>query len=116
MLAKLLTSGGAVLAATLFLGGCAATNHSGHGRHSDVVGMECPKCEAVWIGPRAPVGASAKSQTLHWGRQAVCPDCDVMAKAYFKDGEKVLHNCPTCGVTPRPAKPYTPTHPKGTHI
>ena len=39
-----------------------------------------------------------------------------MAKAYFKDGEKVLHNCRTCGVTPRPAKPYTPTHPKGTHI
>jgi len=39
-----------------------------------------------------------------------------MAKAYFKDGEKVLHNCPTCNVTPRPARPLTPTHPKGTHI
>lgn len=104
------------MAATLFAAGCASTDHSGHGRHADVVGMECPKCEAVWIGPHAPVGASAKSQTLHWGREAVCPDCDAMAKAYFKDGEKVLHNCPTCGVTPRPAKRYTPTHPKGTHI
>ena len=62
------------MAATLFAAGCASTDHSGHGRHADVVGMECPKCEAVWIGPRAPVGASAKSQTLHWGRQAVCPD------------------------------------------
>ena len=104
------------MAATLFAAGCASTDRSGHGRHADLVGMECPNCEAVWIGPRAPVGASAKSQTLHWGRQAVCPDCDALAKAYFKDGEKVLHNCPTCGVTPRPAKPYTPTHPKGTHI
>ena len=116
---RFITYGGIMIAtvATTLLGGCAANNtHEGHGRHGDVVGMTCPKCETTWVGPRAPVGASSKTQTLHWGREAVCPDCDTMAKAYFKDGEKVLHDCPTCKVTPRPAKPLTPTHPKGTHI
>lgn len=106
-----------VAVATTALGGCAASNtHEGHARHADVVGMTCPKCETTWVGPSAAVGASLKSQALHWGREAACPDCDAMAKAYFKDGEKVLHNCPTCNVTPRPARPLTPTHPKGTHI
>lgn len=100
-------------AATLFVGGCAAGGSTGQ-RHPDVMGMACPKCEAMWIR-RPTVGARAKSHTLHWGRETVCPDCDRTAQ-YFKDGAKVLHNCRTCKVTPRPAKPYTPTHPKGTHI
>ena len=107
--------GGVVAAAALYIGGCAA---AGGQRHDDVMGMACPKCETVWVGPhRSGSGAGgSKLQTLHWGRQAVCPDCDVMARAYFKDGAKVLHDCPTCKVTPRPATRYTPTHPKGTHI
>ena len=116
MFAKTLMYGGALLATTLFLGGCAADNHSGHAKHADVVGMTCPKCETTWVGPHGAAGGSSKIQALHWGREAVCPDCDAMAQAYFKDGEKVLHNCPTCNVTPRPATPYTPAHPKGTHI
>jgi hypothetical protein len=28
----------------------------------------------------------------------------------------VLHNCPTCNVTPQPATPVTPMERKGTHI
>lgn len=106
-------------AATTLLGGCAAGNgHDGHGRHSDVSGMMCPKCETVWLAPKTSPGGSPKVQAMQWGRQMVCPDCDAMAKAYFKDGQKVLHDCPTCKVTPRPASPVrpTPAHPKGTHI
>jgi hypothetical protein len=110
--------GGTVLtaAAVLWLGGCAATNDAGDGRHSDVSGMMCPKCETVWVAPRTTGSGSPKVQAMHWGREMVCPDCDAMAASYFKDGQKVLHDCPTCNVTPRPAKPYTPSHPKGTHI
>ena len=103
-----------VAAATGLLGGCASSDHSGHARHASSQGMMCPKCETVWIGPEIK-GQGTKVQAYQWGREAVCPDCDVMAQAYFKDGEKVLHDCPTCKVKPRPATPYTPTHPKGTH-
>ena len=97
------------------LGGCASTDHGGQARHSSPPGMMCPKCETVWVGPEIR-GQGSKVQAYQWGREAVCPDCDAMAHAYFKDGEKVLHDCPTCKVKPRPAVPYTPTHPKGTHI
>ena len=103
-------------AASLGLSGCAATNGGGNGGHSDVSGMACPKCETVWLAPRSTSGAGgSKVQAVHWGREMVCPDCDAMAAAYFKDGEKVLHDCPTCNVRPRAATPYTPTHPQGTH-
>ena len=115
MLARMLTYGGSLLAATLFLGGCAADNHSGHDRHAAVVGMTCPKCETTWVGPQPTSSANPKITALHWGREEVCPDCDATARTYFKDGQSVPHNCPMCGVTMAPAKPYTPTHPKGTH-
>ena len=112
---KLFIAGAAVLAAaSLGLGGC-ATGNAGHERHSDVSGMMCPKCETVWVGPHTTGAGGSKVQALHWGREMVCPDCDAMAAAYFKDGAKVLHDCPTCNVTPQPATPYTPTHAKGTH-
>ena len=109
--------GGLTMAAlaAMFLGGCAANDHGGHGSHGHMMGMTCPKCETVWVAPEGTAGGSSKVQAMSWGREMVCPDCDAMAKAYFKDGEKVLHNCPTCNVTPRPATPITPTHPKGTH-
>ena len=116
MLINSFVFGGAVLTAALFLGGCAADNHAGPNRHAPVMGMTCPKCETTWVGPHAIGGGGPKVQALHWGRQEVCPDCDAMANAYFKNGETVPHNCPTCKVTMVPATPYTPTHPKGTHI
>ena len=112
---KLLTGGGAFVTAALLLAGCASKNHGGHEHHGAVMGMTCPKCETTWVGPHGVGGGSPKVQALHWGRQEVCPDCDAMAQSYFKDGEKVLHNCPTCNVTPQPARPLSPTHPKGTH-
>lgn len=115
MLAKVISFGGGVALAALFLGGCAAGNHSGHDRHSPVMGMTCPKCETTWVGPHAMGSGSPRVTALHWGREEVCPDCDAMARAYFKDGETVLHNCPMCNVRPVPATRYTPSHPKGTH-
>ena len=115
---KLFITGGVLLAAIASVGlaGCATTDRSGNGRHADVSGMMCPKCETVWVGPHTNGAGGSRVQAMHWGREMVCPDCDAMASAYFKDGEKVLHECPTCNVTPRPATPINPTHRQGTHI
>ena len=48
----------------------------------------------------------------------ICPECDAMAQRHLTgDGKAMLHECPTCKVTPKrlsPA-PITPSHPKGTH-
>lgn len=106
----------AAVVAALAVGGCASSNGAGDARHSHVSGMTCPKCETVWVRTQGGSAGGSKTQVMQWGREMVCPDCDAMAEAYFQDGEKVLHNCPTCKVTPRPArKVTTPTHPKGTH-
>ena len=120
---SIFTYGGIMMAAAAatLLGGCAANNennnpHEGHARHGDIAGMMCPKCETVWVAPKVAPGGSPKVQAMQWGRETVCPDCDMMAQAYFKDGQKVLHDCPTCKVAPRPATKITPAHPKGTHI
>jgi len=108
--------GGAMLSAVVLVaGGCASSNQDDGGRHGEVAGMMCPTCETVWVGPHPGSGGNPKVQAMHWGREHVCPDCDAMAQSYFKDGEKVLHDCPTCKVTPRPATPVEPTHPRGTH-
>lgn len=114
---KILTIGGvAMAAAATVLAGCAANNNAPEGhRHGDIAGMMCPKCETVWVAPKVVPGGSPKVQAMQWGRETVCPDCDMMAQAYFKDGQKVLHDCPTCKVAPRPATKIVPTHPKGTH-
>ena len=106
---------GLFASAVVAIGGCASNNGGGHAGHSDSSGMMCPKCETVWVAPTGTRAASSKVQALTWGRGMVCPDCDAMAKAYFKDGQTVLHDCPSCKVTPRPTTPHTPTHPKGTH-
>lgn len=116
---KTIRVGGALatLASVFVLGGCASDNHAGHDRHAAISGMTCPKCETVWVHDTRSSAGGSKIQRMQWGREMACPDCDVMAKAYFKDGEKVLHDCPTCKVTPRPARKVSaPTHPKGTHI
>lgn len=105
----------AITAAALTVGGCARTSRSGGARHADVPGMVCPKCETVWTGPQL-TGQGTKVQAYKWGREAVCPDCDAMAKSYFENGEKALHDCPTCKVRPQLAEPHRPTRPLGTHI
>lgn len=107
----------ATVAAGLVVGGCTSDNHGGHGRHPHIAGMACPRCETVWVHDTRSSAGGRNIHAMRWGREMVCPDCDAMAEAYFEDGEKVLHDCPTCKVTPRPAstRPLTPTHPKGTH-
>ena len=76
--------------------------------------MMCPTCKTVWTFDM--VGQGSKVQRLAAQPEMTCPDCDAMATAYMKDGEKVLHNCDTCKVTPTVLKPSRPgTHPKGTH-
>ena len=104
------------VAAAGLLAGCASNGGNGGGRHEHLSGMACPTCETVWVQESGTAG-SPKVTAMRWGRQMTCPDCDAMAKAYFQDGEKVLHDCPTCKVAPRPARPESsaPSHPKGTH-
>ena len=107
---------GLVASAVTALAGCASGKGGGHEGHADSQGMMCPTCETVWVAPKGAVGGSSKIQAMTWGRGMVCPDGDAMANAYFKDGQTVLHDCPSCKVTPRPTRPFVPTHPKGTHI
>ena len=107
---------GLLASAVAAVGGCASNNNGGgHAGHSADSGMMCPTCETVWVAPKGSGSANPRVQAMTWGRGMVCPDCDAMAKAYFQDGQKVLHDCPSCKVTPRPTTPITPTHPKGTH-
>ena len=106
---------GLVAASASLAVGCVSGNGGGRGGHADH-GIACPTCETVWVAPTGSSAGSSKVQAMTWGRGMVCPDCDAMAKAYFKDGQTVLHDCPSCKVTPRPTSPVTPTHPKGTHI
>jgi Zn finger protein HypA/HybF involved in hydrogenase expression len=97
----------------VFGAGCAAHNGKDpatHGNH----GMLCPTCETVWVSDT--VGQGTKVQRLVSEKRMTCPDCDRMAQAYMEGDKKVLHNCPTCKVTPRPVKRGpAPTHPKGGH-
>jgi hypothetical protein len=106
--------GAVVLAALAALAGGCTTNkdNTGQARHADVPGMMCPKCETVWVGPHVR-GQGGKVQAYHWGREMVCPDCEAMAQSYFENGEQVLHECPSCKVTPKPVTPITPSMPKG---
>lgn len=108
---------GVLAVATLLLGGCATNGQSGGARHAYDQGMSCPTCETVWVQRPGSSGSGSRVQAIQWGRQMVCPECDAMAEAYFRDGEQALHDCPTCKVTPRPttSRPLRPTHPRGTH-
>jgi len=96
----------------LFFAGCAANNKDAAvATHADH-GVLCPTCETVWITDT--VGQGTKAQRLTTEKQMTCPDCDKMAQAYLEGDKTVLHNCPTCKVTPRPViKGAVSTHPKG---
>ena len=78
-------------------------------------GMMCPKCETVWVTKR--VGTGTKVDRLVSERKMTCPDCDAMAQSQLtEDGKVMLHECPTCKVTPKAISPsQSPSHAKGTH-
>jgi hypothetical protein len=102
------------------LAGCASTRGGSGGADAATTSagaaMSCPTCETVWV--REVTGQGSKIQRFSSRKQMVCPDCDTSATAYLKDGQKVLHNCPQCKVTPTPLTPTPaspPSHPKGTH-
>jgi len=74
--------------------------------------MMCPKCETVWVAKTT--GQGTKVQQFTSEKKMVCPECDQMAQSYLQqDGQRVLHNCPTCQVTPTVVTPLQPSHPKG---
>lgn len=100
------------------LAGCASTRGGGETSTTSAgAAMSCPTCETVWV--RETSGQGTKIQRFSSKKQMVCPDCDASAAAYLSsDGQKVLHNCPQCKVTPTPLTPVPapqPSHPKGTH-
>jgi len=102
-----------VLGGAMFAAGCASSGEKGSST-SSAGGMMCPTCKTVWTFDT--VGQGTKMQRLAAQPGMTCPECDSMAAAYMKDGEKVLHNCETCKVTPTVLKPgAAPAHPKGPH-
>lgn len=97
-------------AAALLLVGCATADMADtFDEDSEVVA--CPKCETVWV--RHSHLHPKRGFVYHTRAEMVCPDCDKMAKAYLEDGKLVLHNCPTCKVTPKVAKPKKPMSHRG---
>ncbi len=97
------------------LSGCASTGgKDGSGSTAAGGGMMCPTCKTVWTFDT--VGQGSKMQRLEAKPGMTCPECDAMAAAYVKDGEKVLHDCATCKVAPTVLKPgASPVHPRGAH-
>ena len=98
-----------VLSAGLITG-CASTNRPAAASEASA-GMMCPKCETVWVSKTTDQGL--KTQRLAFDRKMICPECDEQARAYLEEGKTVLHNCPTCKVTPRVVAPVEPSFPKG---
>ena len=96
---------GVVLAAGFILAGCATTGQQADA--SDHVVM-CSKCETVWIRESRGLGHPQKTRRFTYKRDMTCPTCDKTAAAYFENGEKVLHDCPECKVTPKVYKPRKP--------
>ncbi|MCC6680233.1 MAG: hypothetical protein IT445_04950 [Phycisphaeraceae bacterium] len=93
---------GSVLAGVLLAAGCASTSGgstASKDMHSNMQGMMCPNCETVWVKDRSQPGS--KIVSLRHKTQMTCPDCDAMATSQLmEDGKVMLHNCPTCKVTP----------------
>ena len=107
-----------VFLVALVTAGCASGRGGGDDGSGAVAsgGVMCPKCETVWVSEMVDQGT--KIQRLAYDRKMICPECDAMATSQLTgDGKAMLHECPTCKVTPKrlsPA-PITPSHPKGTH-
>lgn len=100
---------------TVVAAGCASDGKDSSGTAVSG-GMMCPKCETVWV--KKSVGHGPKIQRLAHERKMTCPDCDAMAKSQLTgDGKVMLHECPTCKVTPKPISLTSSplSHPKGTH-
>ena len=98
------------------LSGCASKGMEDEGSSHSMAtgGMMCPTCKTVWTFDT--VGQGTRMQRLEAQPGMTCPTCDEMAASYVKDGEKVVHDCPTCKVTPMVLKPgAAPSHTKGTH-
>lgn len=103
---------GGILVASLFavtfgLTGCTSEGGHAEGTHTMPDGttmagtshaLMCAKCETMWV--LATVGQGGRSERFASKREMTCPTCETMAASYMKDGDKVLHECPTCKVTP----------------
>ncbi len=106
----------AVSLIALVAAGCASGKGAGSSGAVASGGMMCPKCETVWVS--TVVDQGTKIQRLAYDRKMTCPDCDAMATSQLMgDGKVMLHECPTCKVTPKQLtpSPVSPSHPKGTH-
>lgn len=97
------------LAAAMFVAGCATSRRiaaADEQTHAYIEGMMCPKCETVWVTERKRRGYRRTVTRLSYSREMTCRDCDVMAQSQLlEDGKVMLHECPTCKITPLPVKP-----------
>jgi hypothetical protein len=109
MFKKIISVSFFVLAGSLI--GCASTTPRDSSKDAYAAAMTCPKCETVWVTRLADQGS--KTQRMVSERQMTCPECDVTARGYLKDGNTVLHDCTSCKTTMIPVKPAEATSPKG---
>ena len=102
--------------ATILASGCHSNggNSSATATADSGTGMYCPKCETVWI--RTP-SRTGRVNLWRSDKKMTCPDCDAMAKSrLMEDGKVMLHECPTCKVTPQAISPADHAlHGKGPH-
>ena len=99
---------------TVVSAGCASKGSKNNNAAAGAA-MMCPKCETVWVREASVWGPH---HVTTWTSKAnmTCPECDAMAKSQLMgDGKVMLHECPTCKVTPIRVDPAKATHPKGTH-
>lgn len=99
---KLMFIGGGVVLS--FLVGCASTPSASP---QSEMALMCPTCNTVWVGELKRQGA--RRRMYQRKPEMTCPTCDKMAKAYFDNGKKILHDCPQCKVTPKVLTPRRPT-------
>ena len=101
------------LAVTVFVTGCSPTKNVttvDEQTHAYTDSMMCPKCETVWARERDRHGAGQVTR-ISYSREMTCPDCDAMAQSQLlEDGKVMLHECPTCKVTPLPVKSKETRH------
>ena len=110
MLTKTILSAASFILGASVLTGCTSTARPTNDAQASTA-MMCPKCETVWV--RHVTGQGTKTQSFSSDKKMICPDCDNTARAYLEGDKAVLHNCPTCKVTPQVVTPTEASHPKG---
>lgn len=84
-----------VAAAVILLAGCSSM--PSHTAHTQMSGMMCDKCQAVWFPKVTQGGKPGSGQVAYrMTRRMICPQCESIAAKFFRTG-RLAHTCPACG-------------------